>query len=138
MKAFFDTNVLLDVFLERAPFATSSAGAWALVEAGKVEGLVSVISFTNIFYIARRLQSGEQAMEALRILRSLFTPVACDAAILDRAIESASKDFEDDVQYFSAIAAGADVLLTRDERGFQKGRVIVLTPESFLAAQNVE
>lgn len=137
MKVFFDTNVLLDVFLQRAPFAAASAGAWVLVEAGEIEGLVSVISFTNIFYIARRLRSGEHALEALRILRSLFTLVACDASIIGQAIERGGKDFEDDVQYFSAVAA-AGVLLTRDGRGFPEGALVVLTPTSFLATRTAE
>lgn len=75
MNAFVDTNVLLDVIARREPFYHDSASVWTLAEHRKIVGFVSAVSFTNIYYISRRLSSVERARLALRLLRDTFVPV---------------------------------------------------------------
>jgi len=135
VKVFVDTNVLIDVLAKRQPFYKDSAAVWTLAEQGKIEGLVSAVSFTNIFYVVRKLEDAKTARHMLGLLRDVFTPASCDAQILNLALASDFKDFEDAVQYFTAVQAEADCMVSRNPSDFAKPRECpVLTPAEFLAA----
>lgn len=139
MRAFIDTNVLLDVLAEREPFYEHSSAVWALAEQGPLEGLVSAVSFTDVFYIVRRWGGPDSAREALLALRDVFCPAVCDAPVINQAIDSQLGDFEDAVQYFSALRADADCLLTRNPDDFPRRPAIpVLSPREFLAQLDEE
>jgi predicted nucleic acid-binding protein len=139
MKVFFDTNVLIDVVAQRAPFYADSARVWSLAETGKVAGMVSAISFTNIFYIVRKLKGEKTARTALTLLRMNFRAVACDEQALKLAIDADISDFEDAVQYVSALRAGADCIVSRNPSHFPSSADCpVLSPEEFLAANSFE
>ncbi len=133
MRVLLDTNVLIDVIVAREPFLADSARVWALIESKQVEGLVSATSFTTVYYIVRRLRSRAVADKALNAMRSLFTIAACDATVIDRAVTSDFEDFEDAVQYFSALNAAAEYIVTRDSHHFSQSEIPVLAPVEFLA-----
>lgn len=135
MKVFLDTNVLLDILAKREPFYTASSEVWSLAESGAVQGCISAISFNNIYYVMRKMAGKRNADKALRILRDIFMPVAPDSLILNQAIDSAMNDFEDAIQFHSAIRAGADCLITRDPSHFQNEEtdMAISTPDEFLA-----
>lgn len=139
LKVFFDTNVLIDVLAERQPFYEDSAELWSLSERKRIAGLVSAITFTNIFYIVRRLTDLKTARRSLTLLQSSFATVACDARIINQAMTSRFTSFEDAVQYYSAIEAAADCLVSRNVSHFPKlDDCTVLTPAEFLAAHSFE
>ena len=139
MKVFFDTNILIDVLANRQPFYQDSAALWTLAERRAITGLVSVLTFTNTFYIVRRLTDSKTAGRALTLIRDAFTPVACDVDIIHRAIASRFDDFEDAVQYNSALQIAADCLVSRNVRHFPaSGACPVLTPAEFLAAHSFD
>jgi predicted nucleic acid-binding protein len=139
VKVFLDTNVLIDVLANREPFYDDAAAVWTLAEDGAISGQISVLSFTNTFYIVRRLADEKTARRTLGLLRDAFTLVACDGAIIRKAIDARFDDFEDAVQYLSAIEAGADCLVTRNESHFpDSGQCPVLAPAEFLAAHEFE
>lgn len=75
MKVFVDTNVLLDVLAQSEPFYSDAARIWSLAERGRIEGLVSAISFNNIYYIVRRASNRKSADRSLHLLRGVFSPV---------------------------------------------------------------
>lgn len=138
MNVFLDTNVVLDVFAHRQPFYGDSARVWALAERRKVFGLVSAVSMTTLYYVVRRLSSQRAAMEMLKTVRGCVGLTPCDAPVLNQAIDAGFGDFEDAVQYFSARAAAADVLVTRNTGHFPAGGLPVTTPTAFLAAHAFE
>jgi predicted nucleic acid-binding protein len=136
MRMFVDTNVLVDVLTKRLPFYADSAVVWTLAEQGRVTGVVSATSFTNIFYIIRRLENAETARQALQLLRGVFEVAACDQHVINQALSATMKDFEDAVQYICAIRAGADCIVSRNPADFPTTEDCpVLTPAEFLAAQ---
>ena len=136
MKAFIDTDVLLDVLAARGPFYTDSAIVWSLAERGAVQGLVSAVSFRDIFYLVRKWGDYDSAREALILVRDAFTPVACDALIVNQAIDSGLADFEDAVQYFCALHAKADCIVTRNPDDYPASPLIpVLSPGEFVAGK---
>lgn len=131
---FMDTNVLMDVLLEREPFFASSIRVWTLCEGGSIQGLISVISFNNIFYVVRKHKSKGEAQHSLRALRAIFMSVALDGHVMNQAIDSDFRDFEDAIQYYSALRGGAKFLITRNVRDFpESDEIAVVTPEEFLA-----
>ena len=129
MRLFVDTNLLLDVLAKREPFYAAAARIWTLSETGACESFVSAISFNNIYYIVRKAENAAIARKALRLLRDVFISVAPDRRILNQAIDSDIDDFEDAIQFFSAVHAGADYLLTRNVDDFPTGALPILTPE---------
>jgi predicted nucleic acid-binding protein len=133
MRLFVDTNLLLDVLAKREPFYTAAARVWTLAETGACEALVSAISFNNVFYIVRKARDLATARRALVLLRDVFASVAPDQRILNQAIDSDIPDLEDALQFYSALHARADYLLTRNVGDFPAGILPVLAPDEFLA-----
>jgi predicted nucleic acid-binding protein len=135
MKVFVDTNVLLDVLAKREPFYADAARIWSMAERGQIEAQVSVISFNNIYYVVRRAANRKAADQALRLMRNVFTVVPLNVQVLNQAIDAGFGDFEDAIQFHSAIHAGADCLITRDAEHFPATMFPVLTLPEFLASQ---
>lgn len=137
-RVFIDTNVLLDVLGNRQPWAPDAQAVWALVDRQSIAGYISADSFSTVYYIARKLLGGPAARNSLHLLRGSFTTVPCDEHIIDQALAATDfADFEDAVQYFSAVAVNADCILTRDLAGFPRATPPVMTPTAFLATHSL-
>jgi len=135
MNVFFDTNVLMDVLLSRRPFVEDAQKTWFLAERSKIRGLVSVLSYPNIYYIVRKIRDADAATAMMTMLRGTFMPVSFDEQILNQAMDAGFSDFEDAIQYYSALRAEAACLLTRNANDFPASPALpVLAPGEFLAA----
>lgn len=64
MKVLIDTNIVLDLLLEREPFVEAAIARFELVEAGQVQGYIAATTITNVFYILRKAQGREAALQA--------------------------------------------------------------------------
>lgn len=134
MKALFlDVNVVLDFLLKRTPFDVAALRLFQLAEQKQVRLYVSAVTFNNAYYIAGRLQSPAQALQ-LMIDSSGFvaiTPVTEE--VIQQALTSGFRDFEDAIQYFSALQQSAiEAILTRNQKDFVLSQLSVYTPEEFL------
>ena len=132
MKLFIDTNVVIDVLARRQHFYDASAAILTMLEKDEADGFISAISFNNIHYILRKQSGKTRADNAIRMLLSAFNIVTLDEKILTRTIESAFNDFEDGIQFFSAMRSNADYLISRNVKDFPHDDIPVLTPEEFL------
>lgn len=130
---FIDTNVLLDVLDHREPFYKDSAAIWSLAEKGKVRGYISAISFNNIYYILRKQQNHTVIRKTLCLLRDIFNIVTLDQRILNQAMDSNFKDFEDAIQYFSASRVSAECIVSRNLNHYKTSEIPILTPSEYLA-----
>ena len=133
MKVLLDTNVLLDVLAQRAPFYADSAEVWTLAETGQIAGFASALSLPNLYYIMRRQKGAKAACKTVGRLRDLFALVPLDQQIINQATDAAIADFEDAIQYFSALRAQCDVLITRNTGDFSGAEIAIQTPTEFLA-----
>lgn len=133
MTAFIDTNVLLDVLACRKPFHAAASRIWTLAERGSVRAFVSAISFNNIYYITRKASGKERADQALRLLRDVFEVVPVDARILNLAMDDRIADFEDAMQFHSAVQSRVRHLVTRDPDDFPGGTITIISPTEYLA-----
>jgi predicted nucleic acid-binding protein len=118
MKVLIDTNIVLDLLLEREPFVEDAIAFFERIEAGQVQGYVAATTITNIFYILRKAQGRETALQAVsRILTGLeICPV--DRSTVVQALASQLKDFEDGVQFACAMVSQLDAIVTRDTSDF--------------------
>ena len=133
MKIFADTNILLDVFLERAPFYKNSALIWGIAECHYAEVSISAISFNNIHYLVRKYSGKESAQRAVEVINSTFSMVPLVQDIVGKAIMAKMSDFEDAIQFFSTLTIGADCIVTRNAKDYPADVLPVMTPETFLA-----
>lgn len=128
-----DVNVILDVLLDRKPFADSSSAVWAAVERGDVEGLLSAHAVTTLHYLNAKVVGIRMATETTEALLSVFEVAPIDEAVLHSAASLKWQDFEDAVTAAGARRAKCDAVVTRNPRDFKGAAVRVLTPAEAVA-----
>ena len=133
MIVLVDTNVLLDVLARREPFYADSARVWTLAETGAITACISTLSLPNLYYLLSRTKDAPTARKAMRTLRDIFSFVPLDAQIANQAIDADIRDFEDAIQFFSALRANAAALITRNAADFPARDMSIQTPREFLA-----
>ena len=133
MKVMFDTNVLLDVLLDRPPFSEPAAKLLSRAERGEIQGFACATTATTIFYLVRKASGLPDARRRIRDLLSILDVAPVNRAVLENAASSGIGDFEDAGIAESARQMGVQVILTRNERDFSKSPISVHSPKSLLA-----
>lgn len=133
-KVFLDTDVALDHLADRQPFAECAHRILALAETGELTVCVSSLSFSNLYYILRKLKRHAGALTLLGQLKSLVRVTTVGEEEIQSALSSSFTDFEDALQHFSAKAEGdIGVIITRNPADYSASEIPVLSPEEFLA-----
>lgn len=132
MIVLFDTDVVLDLFLDRQPFAEPAAILFSKVEEGEIQGYVSATTITAIYYLATKTIGARKAKWATRKLLSLLEVASVDRAVLEGALEGKYKDFEDGVIAEAARQIQANVIITRNVRDYKTSSVPAHAPEEML------
>lgn len=139
MKVFIDTNILIDFLAAREPFAEEAMALFQLADNDEIELMVSDLTIINTIYILRRMHYGlSEIYDSLDNIRPLLTITSMGATVVDRCLQHRSDDFEDEMQYFSAIDANADYIITRNKKDFDFGDSAVMTPYEFFKEQNID
>ena len=139
MKVFIDTNILIDFLAAREPFAEEAMALFQLADNDEIELMVSDLTIINAIYILRRMHYGlSEIYDSLDNIRPLLTITSMGATVVDRCLQHRSDDFEDEMQYFSAVDANADYIITRNKKDFDFGDSSVMTPQEFFKEQNIE
>lgn len=134
MKVLLDTNVVLDVLLDREPHASVSSGLWAAVEQRRASGFVAAHALTTIHYLVRKDRDARVARRVTATILRIFRVARVDEAVLSMALDLGWSDYEDAVTAASAAASGCVLIATRNPRDFKDSPVPVLDPASALAA----
>ena len=133
MRVLIDTNVVLDYLLEREPFLQDAETLFQAIGSEQVVGYVTATTLTDIFYIARRqTQSVERARQVVSLTLAVMEICPVDRAVLEVALTSGLRDFEDTVQVACAIAQSLDAIVTRDTQDFSNATVPVLSASQLL------
>jgi predicted nucleic acid-binding protein len=132
MRVLFDTDIVLDLVLERETFAEASASIFRLHERAEIEGYVSCITPVNVFYVTRKAKGIEIARQAVESLLASVGLCALDRSVLEDAQQLEFKDYEDAVQHASAVASRLDAIITRNIGDYKKSKLPVFTPTDFL------
>ncbi|MDI6715907.1 MAG: PIN domain-containing protein [Actinomycetota bacterium] len=128
MKVMIDTNIIFDVLTEREPYYTDSALIWSWSKEKIITGFISAISINNIYYISKKVNGIPYAQKLVDQLLEEFEIISLTKNILKQARTVANKDYEDLIQYFSAIHEGCDILVTRNKKDFPAIGVNILEP----------
>ena len=133
MKLLVDTNVILDVLLQREPFAEAAANILSLTRRENIREYISASAVTDIYYIANRQIKDSTAVKDL--LKRLLMVVSV-AAVSEQEIQNALRlpwaDFEDSVQYSVALLNEMDGIITRNPKDYQGANIRVWLPEEAL------
>ncbi len=134
MRVLFDTNVLLDVLLEREPHVEVAEKLVALVDNRRVEGYICATAATTLHYVGAKVLGPKAVHEHLRTLLGVFDVAAVDRHVLLRALDANGfTDCEHAVVHEAAHSAGCNALVTRDATGFVKATMPVFQPVELLA-----
>jgi len=132
-KIFVDTDVCLDLLSGRKPFNAIAERLFTLADLGKIKICVSSLSFSNIDYILQSQYKISDSRKILATFKTLVSVLAVDDKIVDLAIVSDFVDFEDAIQYNTAIENNIKILLTRNLKDYRKSIIQVMNPETFLS-----
>jgi predicted nucleic acid-binding protein len=132
VKVLLDTNIVVDVALERQPFFGNSETVLSFVEEGEIEGYISASSFGDLFYILRKQKGRDLAHEFLREIVTFCQVATVDSTIINMALTVNFKDFEDAIQYSTAVLNHLDAIITRNPRDFPVTIPRIITPEQLI------
>ena len=130
---FLDTNIVIDLLAKREPFYRSAAQLFSLADKEKVQLSVSALTFANTNYILLKEMRLDEAKLILRKLKLLVKVISLDDKIIGLSLnDSDFRDYEDALQYYSALENGDKMIITRNLKYFQKSKIPVLTAEQYL------
>lgn len=131
-KVFVDTDIILDLLAKREPHYQFSAKLFSQADKGDLKLYVSSLSFSNLNYILSKQFSADQARKKLLTFKTLVTVLSVSEKSVDLALNSDFNDFEDALQYFTALEFKISTLLTRNLKDYKKADISVLTAEQYL------
>lgn len=131
-RLFIDTNIMLDLLGERDPFYEPIAKIATLADRGKVKLMVSPISFATVNYFLTKFETIDIAKEKLRKFKVICEISDLGESIVEKGLNSSFSDFQDSLQYFSAVDAECDIIITRNGKDFKKSLIPVMTAPEFL------
>ena len=134
MKVLVDTNVVLDVLLDRHPFSEAATRIFALVEKSEIEGFLCATTVTTVDYLLGRALTPRKTRSTLKRLLDLFEVAPVNRPVLEAALRSDISDFEDAVLEQSGKLVRVDAIVTRNIKDFKKSTVAVFDPAELLAA----
>ena len=133
-RVFLDTNIVLDLLGFREPFYKYAAKIATLADQGKIKLFVSAITFATANYILAKYYAKDIAIDKLRKFNIFTTICSIDEEVIEKGLNSSFKDFEDALQYFSALKMNCNYIITRNSKDFKDAEIPVMTAEEFLAS----
>ena len=133
-KILIDTNIVIDLLSKRKDFYDDAAHLFSQADKKELNLTISSLTFANTNYILTKLKSAKEAREILRKFKVLVELLSLDDKITELALSDESfPDFEDGLQYYSAIENDVDIIITRNKKDFKNSKLPVLTAKEYLA-----
>jgi len=130
---FIDTDVIIDFLIDREPHSREAAIIFTLIEQKKLKGYVSSLTFSNLYYVLRKIESHNKVIAKLDSISRLLTILKVDQQIIKFAIASGFPDFEDSIQYNCALDyKKIDVLITQNIKDYKGSQIHLMTPAVYL------
>lgn len=132
-KLFVDSDVVIDFFTDREPYVNPASELFELNEQGSIKLYLSAISINNIYYIVRKFLGHKKTLEVIEALTEMTEIIGTTRSEIIQALKNDFSDYEDSVQYSSAITIkGLDAIITRNIKDYKNSSVAVMTPLNFL------
>lgn len=132
-RVLIDTDVILDVFLNREPFVNHSKQIFELCFRNEINGFITAVIVANTYYITQRREGHDTAIGSIKVLMKIMNILPIDERIIWDAIQSNFRDFEDALQNYAAIESNRiTTILTRNVKDYKHSRLDVKTPKEYL------
>ncbi len=128
---FVDSDIILDLIAKRDPFYTAAAKFFTYIDKSDFSAVTSPVVISNIFYILQKLKGRDFALKNIRKLRVLLGIITIDEKIIDLALASDIKDFEDAIQLYTAKQNNIEFLITRNVKDYSDKDINIMTAEEF-------
>jgi Predicted nucleic acid-binding protein, contains PIN domain len=135
-RLFLDTNIMLDFLGERHPYYDPIAKIATLADRGQITILVSALSYSTVSYFLAKYENKEIAKEKLRKFKIISEICDLTEQIIEKGLNSDFADFEDSLQYYSAVASDCNILITRNGKDFKGSSIPIMTAEEYLKSIN--
>lgn len=133
-RILIDTNIIIDLLSKRKNYFEDAANLFSQADKKEIILTISSLTFANTNYILTKLTSAKEAREVLRKFKVLVEILSLDNKITELALSDESfPDFEDGLQYYSAIENQIDLIITRNKKDFKNAKLPILTAKEFLA-----
>ncbi len=132
IELFVDSDIILDLLAQREPHYIHAARLFTLIDQNEVVAYTSPLIFANLHYILKKQSSNLLALKNLRKLKTLINILSIDEKVIEQSLNSEFNDFEDAIQYFTAVNNGITLIITRNKTDYKRSKIDVLTAEEFL------
>jgi len=129
LKILLDTNIVLDVLMDRMPVADAAIELFSKVEDGAIIGYLCGTTITTVYYLASKTLGAARARKEIQKLLGLFEVAPVNRFVLESALAVDFNDFEDAIIHEAACHVGADAIITRNPKDFKKSRITIYTSE---------
>lgn len=134
MKVFVDTNIVIDLLSKRKGHYESAAALFSKADRSELEISVSALTIANTQYILSKYGNKADVLNVLRRFKVLVEVAPLDEKIISLALsQDRFTDFEDSLQYYSALETDSLVIITRNTKDFKPSQLPVMQPDEFLA-----
>ena len=134
-KILVDTNIIIDLLSKREEFYIPASKLFTLSDNHRVSLSISSLTFANTYYLLSKELKSDRVKEILRKFKLLVQVLPMDDKIIDLSLNSDFKDFEDAIQYFTAIENNQDSIITRNQSDFRESKIPVMSASEFVQSQ---
>ncbi len=132
-KVFIDTNIVIDLLSRRLPFFEEAAELFSLADKKQIKLAVSSLTFANTSYVLLKQIDSSKAKSVLRKLKLILKVLPLDDKIIGLALNDETfSDFEDSLQYFTAIEGEQDIIITRNLKDYKNSKLPTMTAKQFI------
>ena len=133
-RLFLDTNIVIDLLDKREPFCYDAVQLFTLAYNKKVQLLVSPMTYATASFLLRK-HGPEEVRRLLNNFRLLSRVTTANERTVDESLVSQFVDFEDALQYYSALTAKAEAIITRNKKDFANSKIPVMTAGEYMATR---
>lgn len=135
-KIFVDTDIIIDLLTGRQPFCNHAEILFSMADKEEVTLCVSPLSFSNVNYILSKQYSATEARKKILVFKTLVTVLPVNDKIIELALVSDFNDFEDAINYHTAVENSIQVLLTRNLKDYKTAGIAIMTAEEYYKTKN--
>jgi len=132
IKLFVDSDIILDLLAEREPHYIHAARLFTLINQNKIIAYTSPLIFANLHYLLKKQTTNIVALKSLRKLKTLINILPIDERVIEQSLNSEFNDFEDAIQYYTAVNNGITLIITRNKIDYRRSKIDILTAEEIL------
>lgn len=132
IKLFIDSDIILDLLAERKPYYIHAARLFTLIDQNKITAYTSPLIFANLHYLLKKQTTNLLALKSLRKLKTFINILPIDERVIEQSLDSGFNEFEDAIQYFTAVNNGITLIITRNKVDYKRSKIDVMTAEEFL------